>query len=111
MRETNQNSDPFDNISREGEEEYTYPWNNDQLNFNIISDIMTNKEQKRNFEILFSEENVTYEEKENNFHDESVNLTNVIYLIKKDVNYENENLKKKKRQIIFLLVYLFYKGV
>ena len=96
MRETNQNSDPFDNISREGEEEYTYPWNNDQLNFNIISDIMTNKEQKRNFEILFSEENVTYEEKENNFHDESVNLTNVIYLIKKDVNYENENLKKKR---------------
>ena len=96
MRETNQNSDPFDNISREGEEEYTYPWNNDQLNFNIISDIMTNKEQKRNFEILFSEKIVTDEEEEKNFHDESVNLTNVIYLIKKDVNYENENLKKKR---------------
>ena len=93
MWKTNQNSDPFDNISKTGDEEYTYPWNNEQLNFDIISDIMTNKEKKQDFEILFSEEIVTNEEEENNFRDEN---ENVIYLIKKDVNYENENFKKKR---------------
>ena len=93
MRETNQNSDPFDNINQTGDEEYTYPWNNEQLNFDIISDIMTNKEKKQDFEILFSEKIVTDEEEEKNFHEES---ENVINLIKKDLNYENENYKKKR---------------
>ena len=93
MRETNQNSDPFDNINQTGDEEYTYPWNNEQLNFDIISDIMTNKEKKKDFEILFSEKIVTDEEEEKNFHEES---ENVINLIKKDLNYENENYKKKR---------------
>ena len=93
MRETNQNSDPFDNINQTGDEEYTYPWNNEQLNFDIISDIMTNKGKKKDFEILFSEKIVTDEEEEKNFHEES---ENVINLIKKDLNYENENYKKKR---------------
>ena len=93
MRKTNQNSDPYDNISKNGDEEYIYPWNNEQLNFDIISDIMTNKEKKRDYEILCSEEIVIDEEEEKNFHEES---ENVINLIKKDLNYENENYKKKR---------------
>ena len=93
MRETNQNSDPFDNISREGEEEYTYPWNNDQLNFNIISDIMTNKEKNPVIETIIPEEIFSEEEEKNNTHNEN---ENVIYLIKKDLNYGNENFKKKR---------------
>ena len=93
MWETNQNYDPFDNKSKIEEEEYTYPWNNDQLNFDIISDIMTNKEKNPVIETIIPEEIFSEEEEKNNTHNEN---ENVIYLIKKDLNYGNEKLKKKR---------------
>ena len=88
---TNQNSDFFD--TKKEEEEYTYPWNNDQLNFDIIIDITTNKEENQDLEIIISEENFSDEEEKNNTRDEN---ENVIYLVKRDLNYEGQNDKKKR---------------
>ena len=88
---TNQNSDFFD--TKKEEEEYTYPWNNEQLNFDIIIDITTNKEENQDFEIIISEENFSDEEEKNNTRDEN---ENVIYLVKRDLNYEGQNDKKKR---------------
>ena len=96
---TNTNSDPFDNINKIEEEEYTYPWNNDQLNFDIICDISTNKEKKPDIEIIIPDEIFSDEEEKNNTHNEKENGNgNVIHLIKKDLNSENENVNFKKKR-------------
>ena len=96
MWNTYQNSDPFDNLSKIEEEEYTYPWNNEQLNFDIIGNIMTNEEKKSDFEILISEDIVLDEEENNNTHIEHKENENVIHLVKIDLNNGNEHFKKKR---------------
>ena len=98
---TNENSDPFHNTIKIEDEEYTYPWNNDQLNFDIICDISTNKEKESDIEIIIPNEIFSDEEEKNNTHNEKGNGNgngNVILLIKKDLNNENEkeNFKKKR---------------
>ena len=91
MWDTNQNSDSFD--TKKEEEEFTYPWNNEQLNFDIISDITTNKEKIQDLEIIIPDGNFSDVEEKNNTQDEN---ENVINLVKKDLDYKGQNVKKKR---------------
>ena len=89
MWKTNQNSDSFDNITKIEEEEYTYPWNNEQLNF----DITTNKEEIQDLEIIIPDENFSDEEEKNNTRNEN---ESVINLVKKNLDYEGQTVKKNR---------------
>ena len=93
MWKTNQNSDSFDNITKIEEEEYTYPWNNEQLNFDIIIDITTNKEEIQDLEIIIPDENFSDEEEKNNTRNEN---ESVINLVKKNLDYEGQTVKKNR---------------
>ena len=83
--------DYFDNMSRYEEEENIYPWNNEQLNFDIISDISTNKEKKQDFERV-SDETFPHETEINEATHEN---ENVIHLVKKEKNYAQNKIKQK----------------
>ena len=93
MWKTNQNSDSFDNITKIEEEEYTYPSNNEQLNFDIIIDITTNKEEIQDLEIIIPDENFSDEEEKNNTRNEN---ESVINLVKKNLDYEGQTVKKNR---------------
>ena len=95
MFEANQSFDPF--VIKYKEQEFTYPWNNGQLNFDIINQIETNKEEKQDIEITISERTFSDDEENNYTQTENENEI-VIYLAKTELNYVDQTIKTKKEK-------------